>query len=218
MRVAAFLRDYLRNARDSRGKARFQILDGGNTCCLPVVAARLNPELDLPYDDIDLQHALSESHWYVSGYALGFEDPCGSDEVLSLCKDAIPIDTMFRIVVKSNLTMSLAQLLKRHFMETLPILDGMQDGYRSMHAAKEAVEYELMFVNEASDKAKVSLDVVHAAQKWMGAAKTGLQKHIGYEAFEEEKKHIRRLSRISTRNLSESSQPSSRRKSTFTAC
>ena len=29
------------------------------TCCLPVVAARLNPDIELPYDDIDLQHALS---------------------------------------------------------------------------------------------------------------------------------------------------------------
>jgi hypothetical protein len=217
MRVAAFLRDYLRNAKDASGKARFQLLDGGGTCCLPVVAARLNPKLDLPYDDIDLQHALSESHWYVSGYALGFEDPCGTDE-LSLCKDASPIETMFRIVVKSNLTMSLAQMLKLQFMKTLPILDGMQDGYRSMHAAKEAVEFELMFVDKASDKEKVSLDVVYAAQKWMGASKSGRQKHVGYEAYEEEEKVIRRSTRLSSRRISDSSQPSSRRKATFTAC
>lgn len=45
------------------------------THCLPVVSARLNPELGLHYDDKDFQHALSESHWYVSGYSLGFENP-----------------------------------------------------------------------------------------------------------------------------------------------
>jgi hypothetical protein len=105
--------------------------------------------LDLPYNDIDVQHALSESHRYVSGYALGFEDPCGTDELMSLCKGAMPIEKMFRIVVKSNLTVSLAQMLKLQFIKTLPILDGMQDGYRSMHAGKEAVEFEVMFVGKA---------------------------------------------------------------------
>lgn len=88
MKVAKFLRDYLRAAKNAEGVNYFEILDGGDTCCLPVVAGRLNPNLNMKYDDIDLQHALSESHWYVSGYALGFEDPSDpTGQELSLCKE-----------------------------------------------------------------------------------------------------------------------------------
>jgi len=89
MKVAAYLRDFLRNAKNDNGQNYFEILDAGDTgCCLPVVAARLNPALGNKYDDIDLQHALSESHWYVSGYALGFEDPTDSSgKEMSLCKE-----------------------------------------------------------------------------------------------------------------------------------
>lgn len=59
MNCAAYIRNFLRDLKHPSGKPRFQILDGGDTCCLPVVAARLNPDIELPYDDIDLQHALS---------------------------------------------------------------------------------------------------------------------------------------------------------------
>lgn len=59
MANAAYLRKFLSELKHPSGKPRFQILDGGDTCCLPVVAARLNPEIQLPYNDIDLQHALS---------------------------------------------------------------------------------------------------------------------------------------------------------------
>ena len=47
---------------------RFILLDDGNTHCLPVVTAMLNPACELTYDDIDLQHVLSQHHWYVSGH------------------------------------------------------------------------------------------------------------------------------------------------------
>ncbi|KAK3262526.1 hypothetical protein CYMTET_28625 [Cymbomonas tetramitiformis] len=63
MANAKVIRDALSAMTHSSGRPRFQILDAGDTCCLPVVAARLNPELHLPYDDIDLQHALAEAHW-----------------------------------------------------------------------------------------------------------------------------------------------------------
>mmetsp|Transcript_6299 Transcript_6299/g.13616 ORF Transcript_6299/g.13616 Transcript_6299/m.13616 type:complete len:478 (-) Transcript_6299:553-1986(-) len=68
MSVAAYIRHFISNLmHEPSGKKRFQLLDGGDTCCLPVVSARLNPEIGLHYNDIDMQHALSESHWYVSG-------------------------------------------------------------------------------------------------------------------------------------------------------
>ena len=39
------------------GQPRFHILDAGDSGCLPLVTAMLNPELNLPLDSIDLQHA-----------------------------------------------------------------------------------------------------------------------------------------------------------------
>jgi glutamate/tyrosine decarboxylase-like PLP-dependent enzyme len=189
MKVASYLRESLRNMKNADGINYFQILDGGDRSCLPVVAARLNPELDVPYDDIDLQHALSESLWYVSGYALGFEDPCGGDEELSLCSDVGPETTMFRIVVKSNLTMRLAQNLKKQFEITLPILDSMEDGYRSMHSAKELVRK----AEAAADDVFVTATVVKAAKKWMSRRKSAKEKLMGYE--EEKPASTRRLRR-----------------------
>ena len=42
------------------GKPRFVVCDHGDKGCLPVVAAFLNPEANLAFDDIDLQHQVSE--------------------------------------------------------------------------------------------------------------------------------------------------------------
>jgi glutamate/tyrosine decarboxylase-like PLP-dependent enzyme len=64
MTTAAYIRNFLRDLKHPSGKPRFQMLDGGEKAeqCLPVVAARLNPDLELHYDDIDFQHALSETY------------------------------------------------------------------------------------------------------------------------------------------------------------
>jgi hypothetical protein len=64
MATAAYIRNFLRELKHPSGKPRFQMLDGGEKAeqCLPVVAARLNPDLHLHYDDIDFQHALSETY------------------------------------------------------------------------------------------------------------------------------------------------------------
>lgn len=139
MAVAAFLREHIASLKHPSGKPRFEILDGGDHegQCLPVVAARLNKELGLKYDDIDLQHALAESHWYVSGYNLSFENFDHDAAVEPLFGDAAIEDTMFRIVVKSNLTMGLAKELMTQLEGTLSGLDEMKDGYASMHTARE---------------------------------------------------------------------------------
>jgi len=75
MEVAAYLRGSLRSLMTKGGQPRFEILDGGEHehGCLPVVGARLSKACGFVYDDIDLQHALAESHWYVSGYELSRE-------------------------------------------------------------------------------------------------------------------------------------------------
>ena len=133
MGVTSYLRHFLENLKHPSGKDRFQLLDGGDTCCLPVVSARLNPELGLHYDDIDLQHALSESHWYVSGYSLGFENP-SNGRFENLCTDVNEATTMFRIVVKSNLTRTLAENLASNIEKILAVLDEMDSGYESIHS------------------------------------------------------------------------------------
>jgi hypothetical protein len=121
----------------------------------------LDPSSHRPYDGVDLQHLLSESHWYVSGYGLGFEDPFDGSAFKPLCRDASSDATMFRIVVKSNLTMSLAENLIATFEATLPILDSMEAGFLSAHTAKLALRHLI----------KPSLNaqalVVTAAKKWL---------------------------------------------------
>eukprot|EP01134_Creolimax_fragrantissima_P006228 CFRG6228T1 len=133
MSNAKTIRDGLRQM-EHKGKARFEIMDDGEKGCLPVVAARLNPELRLPYTDIDFQHALSEAHWYVSGYSLRFEHPI-SKMMLPLFCDTNRDTTMFRIVVKSNLTRDLADDLIEKVKDTLHELDVVGSGFRRKNKA-----------------------------------------------------------------------------------
>lgn len=129
MEIAKFIRQGLRQMKYQRtdegpSRARFLILDGGDSHCLPVVAAMLNPKLHLKYNDIDLQHVISESNWYVSGYTLGFADPrMKSTKATNLLCDMGSEQTMFRIVVKSTLTLTLAKNLLRVIARSCEWLD-----------------------------------------------------------------------------------------------
>lgn len=121
MKTAKFLRDALK-AMTYNNTPRFVILDDGDQHCLPVVTAALNPACEFAYDDIDLQHVLSQHHWYVSGYRMGFNDPL-TEENISLFHDEDSQRTMFRIVVKSNLTHNLAEHLLASFNAAFKFLD-----------------------------------------------------------------------------------------------
>jgi glutamate decarboxylase len=123
MRNATFLRDGLR-AMEHNGKARFVLLDDGDEHCLPVVTAMLNPDAGFTYDDIDLQHVLSQHHWYVSGYKMNYLHPI-SEDTLPLFHDAEAGQTMFRIVVKGNLTRDMAEDLLESFNAALSFLDSV---------------------------------------------------------------------------------------------
>lgn len=123
MRNAEFVRDGLKKMT-YQGKPRFKILDDGDNNCLPVVTAMLNRECEFTYDDIDLQHVLSQHHWYVSGYKMGFNHPI-TEESLALFTDQSADQTMFRIVVKSNLTKDLAENLLSSFEEAFEFLDAV---------------------------------------------------------------------------------------------
>ena len=104
------------------GQPRFVILDDGPQNCLPVVTAMLNPECGFTYDDIDLQHVLSQQHWYVSGYKMGINDPV-TEEYKALFNDQDKDKTMFRIVVKNNLTRNMANHLVDSFKVAFELLD-----------------------------------------------------------------------------------------------
>lgn len=123
MANAKYLRDGLK-AMEKDGKPRFVMLDHGDQHCLPVVAARLNPECDFTYDDIDFQHVLSQHHWYVSGYKMGFDHPI-TEKVQPLFHDEAKETTMFRIVVKSNLTRSMASQLLESIRKSFDFLDSV---------------------------------------------------------------------------------------------
>ena len=133
MENARFLRDGLR-AMTRAGKPRFTILDHGDEGCLPVVTAMLNPECELGYDDVDLQHVLSQHHWYVGSYRMRFEHPLSGEQLPLFC-DADAESCMFRIVVKSNLTRGMAEHLLESIRVALDFLDSI--------AANESPEFDM---------------------------------------------------------------------------
>jgi len=132
MACASMIREHLRDMKTKDGIARFRILDAAPNPCLPVMTAMLNPDANLPYDDIDLQHLMAERHWYVSGYRMAYHHPnTGMEEPLFL---EFPADqAMFRVVVKSNLTPDLAQHLINAFDETVEELDSLGRGFLDRH-------------------------------------------------------------------------------------
>jgi glutamate decarboxylase len=138
MGVAKYIRDKMK-AMSFNKKPRFQMLDAGDTGCLPVVAARLNPDSKFTFDDIDFQHAIALEHWYVSGYALSMTHPV-SEEKQKLFFDAEMDETMFRIVVKSNLTHYLADDLIHAMNGALEKLDRHQAQKCEVTAAALAAE------------------------------------------------------------------------------
>lgn len=123
MSNARYLRDGLR-AMTYQGKPRFELLDDGDEHCLPVVTARLNPECGFSYDDVDWQHGMSQHHWYVGSYRMQFNHPL-SEQPLPLFHDADADASMFRIVVKTNLTRNMAEHLLDSFHATADFFDSV---------------------------------------------------------------------------------------------
>jgi hypothetical protein len=103
----------------------------------------------------------------VSGYTLGFENFTNNAIEEPLFTDLSSNSTMFRIVVKSNLTMGLAHHLIEHLEEVLPVLDSMEAGYSSMKSTKAAVTNCIL--NEKA-KGQGELLAVLAASKWLRQA------------------------------------------------
>mmetsp|Transcript_9973 Transcript_9973/g.30205 ORF Transcript_9973/g.30205 Transcript_9973/m.30205 type:complete len:512 (-) Transcript_9973:91-1626(-) len=138
MAVAARIRSGIAALKRADGTPFVQLLDAGDTHCLPVVTARVNPALDAPYDDIDLQHAIAQEHWYVCGYKMSMRHPV-TEETHKLFFDAEPDTTMFRVVVKANLTMPMANNLVESVAKAFEFLEAHGKGYSSHphHAYKD---------------------------------------------------------------------------------
>jgi len=138
---AKILRDAIK-AMTYDGKPRFTMLDSGDRGCLPVVTACFNQDLKLSFDSIDLQHQMQQYHWFISGYKMSFMDP-NTETTKPLFKDAPPDLTMFRVVVKSNVTRPMIDNLISAFTNSLKTMDDLQDHYQAKHFHKQAPRHRL---------------------------------------------------------------------------
>lgn len=111
-----------------QGKPRFIMLDDGDSHCLPVVSAMINPECQLNYNDIDLQNALSQNHWYVSAYEMSLIHPV-TEKKTPLFHDQPDTQTMFRIVIKNNFSDNMVKHLIESFEHALEQLDLLSEKY-----------------------------------------------------------------------------------------
>ena len=82
------------------------------------------------YDDIDLQHAIAQEHWYVCGYKMNMKHPI-TEETHHLFHDADPSTPMFRVVVKANLSMPMADNLVASIKKSFAFLDAHGAGFNS---------------------------------------------------------------------------------------
>lgn len=130
--VAQYLRESLEGIK-YKGTPIFTILDAVGMSeqkhCLPVVAAMINPDLGLPFDDIDFQHVVAQGHWYVSGYHMSMHHPL-TEESMPLFTDQSKDQAMFRIVVKNNLTMRMAAHLMDEINAAVTFLTDHGKGFQ----------------------------------------------------------------------------------------
>ncbi|MAH60813.1 MAG: hypothetical protein CMF42_00715 [Legionellales bacterium] len=111
-----------------QGKPRFVMLDDEDSHSLPVVAAMLNPECQLPYNDVDLQNALSQNHWYVSAYEMSLVHPI-TEKKTPLFHDQPDTQTMFRVVIKNNFSNTMVEHLRESFEHALEQLDSLSEKF-----------------------------------------------------------------------------------------
>merc|ERR1719229_1645826 len=134
--------------RTRNGKRRFLMLDAGDEHCLPVVAGMVHPQSGVKYDSVDLQHRLERSHWYVCGYKMDVHNP-NTGEQEALFSDIPKDTTMFRVVVKSNLTRSMAHDLMQAFEYAVRDMDELGVGYEAIHRViLQQDQHKLQKVNE----------------------------------------------------------------------
>lgn len=112
-------RNKMRAMTWTNGEPMFEISDADEEPGLPVFSARINPKLNISFDSIDLEHAISEYQWYVCAYHLSFEDFSKGKVTGPLCKGEPTSASMFRVVFKSNLTYAMAEDLLEHIAKIM---------------------------------------------------------------------------------------------------
>ncbi|MBK2126209.1 pyridoxal-dependent decarboxylase [Fangia hongkongensis] len=137
---AKMIRDGLKKMR-YKDQDRFILLDHGDEHCLPVVTAMLNPACGFKYNDIDLQHALSLHHWYVGGYKMAFHHP-ETKQIEGLFHDQPQTQSMFRVVIKSNISSLMVEHLLASFEKAVHLLDSID------FKSKEHFQTELLHHKE----------------------------------------------------------------------
>lgn len=80
---------------------------------------------------------IAERHWYISGYHFSYKHPI-TEQTLPLCSDVPAEQSLFRVVVKANLTRQLAEDLLVAVRETVVLMDEAGAGFRDMHRKKVA--------------------------------------------------------------------------------
>jgi hypothetical protein len=134
MEVAQYIREHLLQFKKN-GKSLFMIMDAmgqispdghpwqrRREACLPMVTAMFNRELGLEYDEVDLQHAVAQGHWFVGSYTMSMQHPV-TRKTTPIFKDQSVGDSMFRIVVKSNMTKHMAANLVHEIHSAVEFLD-----------------------------------------------------------------------------------------------
>jgi len=109
LHVTSVFRERMRKIKWITGEPFFQISDADEEPGLPVCALRVNPALDVEFDNFSIQHAVGEFHWYIGAYHLSFEDFGNGGAIAPFCKDEPVEASMFRVVFKSNLTLAMAE-------------------------------------------------------------------------------------------------------------
>jgi len=119
LHVTSVFRESMRAYKWINGEPLFQILDADRDMGLPVCSLRVNPKLDVAFTDFTIQHAVGEFHWYVGAYHLSFEDFGNGGVESAFCSDEPKSASMFRVVFKSNLTLSLCEDLTSRIDEVI---------------------------------------------------------------------------------------------------
>mmetsp|Transcript_100502 Transcript_100502/g.292966 ORF Transcript_100502/g.292966 Transcript_100502/m.292966 type:complete len:151 (+) Transcript_100502:385-837(+) len=133
MAVSQFIREgFMKMTHRDTGKPLFTVIDAvgqsSQKLCLPVVTAMFTHELSLSYDEIDLQHIIAQGHWYVSGYHMSMHHPLKHTS-MPLFHDQPTEQAMFRVVVKNNLTMAMANHLLREVATAVAFLQMHDEGF-----------------------------------------------------------------------------------------
>jgi len=110
LKLASYLREALREMKTKEGKNRFIMYDSPYWT-VPVASCRVNHDA-IPYEEHELTGLISnESEWFMGANNMTFHHPTKGNVFLPLLKETSMDDSMFRIVVKPNMTMPLCKEL-----------------------------------------------------------------------------------------------------------